>query len=140
MGKSSATPSRSTRLARRPAPSSCAALAFSGTLAILAEEIAVYPAMPLPENAEDYALSFSMPMDIPGLRFLCRDSASSPGNAFDRPLSSRFDEQDSFVIFDDGGDSTQHGLSGWCAYMHGADGTSAVSEQRSSASHGTLSA
>ena len=72
-----------------------------GTLAPFADEIAVYPAMPLPEGAEDYALSFAIPMDIPGLKFLCRDAVSSPGNAFDRPLSSRFDEQDSFVIFDD---------------------------------------
>jgi len=41
-------------------------------------------------------------MDTPGLIFLCRDSASSPGaDPFDRPLSSRFDEQDAFVIFDD---------------------------------------
>jgi len=32
---------------------------------------------------------------------LCRDSYSSDGNRFDHPLSSRFDEQDAFVIFDD---------------------------------------
>ena len=37
----------------------------------------------------------------PGLKFLCRDSVSSGGNRFDHPLSSRFDEQDAFVIFDD---------------------------------------
>jgi 4-hydroxyphenylacetate 3-monooxygenase len=71
------------------------------TLAPFADEIAVYPALPLPEGAEDYALAFSVPMDIPGLRFLCRDSASVNGNPFDRPISSRFDEQDAFVIFDD---------------------------------------
>ena len=40
-------------------------------------------------------------MATPGLTFLCRDSYSVPGNAFDHPLSSRFDEQDAFVIFDD---------------------------------------
>ena len=41
-------------------------------------------------------------MDTPGLVFLCRDSASTVAtNAFDHPLSSRFDEQDAFVIFDD---------------------------------------
>ena len=41
-------------------------------------------------------------MDTPGLIFLCRDSASTPGaDPFDRPLSTRFDEQDAFVIFDD---------------------------------------
>ena len=71
-----------------------------GTLAPFADEIAVYPALPLPEGAENYALSFSVPMDIPGLKFLCRDSASVVAHPFDRPLSTRFDEQDSFVIFD----------------------------------------
>jgi 4-hydroxyphenylacetate 3-monooxygenase len=71
------------------------------TLAPFADELAVYPALPLPEGAEDYALSFSIPMDIPGLKFLCRDSAAIDTNPFDRPLSSRFDEQDAFVIFDD---------------------------------------
>jgi 4-hydroxyphenylacetate 3-monooxygenase len=54
------------------------------------------------DGAEPYALSFSIPMDTPGLIFLCRDSAvATNGNTFDRPLSSRFDEQDAFVIFDD---------------------------------------
>lgn len=71
------------------------------TLAPFADEIAVYPALPLPPGAEDYALSFSIPMDSPGLKFLCRDSASVAADPFDRPVSSRFDEQDAFVIFDD---------------------------------------
>jgi aromatic ring hydroxylase len=71
------------------------------TLAPFADEIAVYPALPLPDGAEDYALAFSVPMDIAGLRFLCRDAASVDTNPFDRPMSSRFDEQDAFVIFDD---------------------------------------
>ena len=72
------------------------------TLAPFADEIAVYPAHPLPAGAEAYALAFSVPVETPGLIFLCRDSAATPGaNAFDRPLSSRFDEQDALVIFDD---------------------------------------
>jgi 4-hydroxyphenylacetate 3-monooxygenase len=73
------------------------------TLAPFADEIAVYPGHPLaPDATPPYALSFSIPMDTPGLIFLCRDSASTPGaNLFDRPLSTRFDEQDAFVIFDD---------------------------------------
>lgn len=70
------------------------------TLAPFADEIAVYPAMPLPEGADAYALSFAIPMGTPGLKFLCRDSCSSRRSAFDHPLSSRFDEQDAFVIFD----------------------------------------
>jgi 4-hydroxyphenylacetate 3-monooxygenase len=71
------------------------------TLAPFADEIAVYPAMALPEGADAFALSFSIPMGTPGLKFLCRDSCSTEGSLFDRPLSSRFDEQDAFVIFDD---------------------------------------
>ena len=72
------------------------------TLAPFADEIAVYPGLPLPAGAEAYALAFAIPVDTPGLIFLCRDSAATPGaDAFDRPLSSRFDEQDAFVIFDD---------------------------------------
>ncbi len=71
------------------------------TLAPFADEIAVYPAVPLPEGADAYALSFCIPADTPGLKFLCRDSCSTAPNLFDHPLSSRFDEQDAFVIFDD---------------------------------------
>jgi 4-hydroxyphenylacetate 3-monooxygenase oxygenase component len=72
------------------------------TLAPFADEIAVYPAHPLPAGAEAYALAFSIPVETPGLTFLCRDSAAAPGaDPFDRPLSARFDEQDAFVIFDD---------------------------------------
>jgi 4-hydroxyphenylacetate 3-monooxygenase oxygenase component len=72
------------------------------TLAPFADEIAVYPAHPLPAGAEAYALAFSIPVETPGLLFLCRDSAATPdADAFDHPLSSRFDEQDAFVIFDD---------------------------------------
>jgi 4-hydroxyphenylacetate 3-monooxygenase len=71
------------------------------TLAPFADEIAVYPALPIPKGAEDYALAFAVPVDVPGLRFLCRDSATVDADPFDRPVSSRFDEQDAFVIFDD---------------------------------------
>ncbi len=72
------------------------------TLAPFADEIAVYPGLPIPADAVAYALAFAIPVDSPGLVFLCRDSASAPGaHPFDRPLSSRFDEQDAFVIFDD---------------------------------------
>ena len=72
------------------------------TLAPFADEIAVYPGLSIPAGAEAYALAFAIPVDTPGLIFVCRDSASAPGvHRFNRPLSSRFDEQDAFVIFDD---------------------------------------
>src|SRR5262249_872476 len=72
------------------------------TLAPFADETAVYPALPLPEGAEAHALAFAIPVSTPGLTFLCRDSASAPhADPFDKPLSSRFDEQDAFCMFDD---------------------------------------
>jgi 4-hydroxyphenylacetate 3-monooxygenase oxygenase component len=70
------------------------------TLAPFADELAVYPAVPLPPGADAYALAFCIPMGTPGLKFLCRDSCTVSGSRFDHPLSSRFDEQDAFVIFD----------------------------------------
>ncbi len=71
------------------------------TLAPFADEIAVYPGLPIPSGADAYALAFSIPLDTPGLILMCRDSASTPSaHPFDRPLSSRYDEQDAFVIFD----------------------------------------
>ena len=70
------------------------------THAPFSDEIAVYPSQPMPNAAGAHALSFSIPMDTPGLKFLCRDSVSLPKNNFNHPLSGRFDEQDAFVIFD----------------------------------------
>jgi 4-hydroxyphenylacetate 3-monooxygenase len=71
------------------------------TLAPYADEQTVYPAAPLPPDASSYALSFTVPMDAPGLVFLCRDSAIRPNaNPVDSPFSTRFDEQDALCIFD----------------------------------------
>jgi len=71
------------------------------TLAPFSDELAVYPGHPMPNAVDAHALSFNIRMDTPGLKFLCRDSTSINTNRFDNPLSSRFDEQDAFVIFDD---------------------------------------
>jgi 4-hydroxyphenylacetate 3-monooxygenase len=73
------------------------------TLAPFADEQTVYPSHPLPPGSSpDYALSFTVAMDTPGLVFLCRDSGARPGtDPFDAPFSTRFDEQDAFCIFDD---------------------------------------
>jgi 4-hydroxyphenylacetate 3-monooxygenase/anthranilate 3-monooxygenase (FAD)/4-hydroxyphenylacetate 3-monooxygenase len=40
-------------------------------------------------------------MGTPGLRFLCREPYDLGRGSFDRPLSSRFDEEDALAIFDD---------------------------------------
>ena len=71
------------------------------TLAPFADEMLVYPGQPIPKDATRYALAFALPMSTPGMKFLCRDSFSTPGDPFDHPFSRRFDEQDAVVIFDD---------------------------------------
>ncbi|MBA0045210.1 4-hydroxyphenylacetate 3-hydroxylase N-terminal domain-containing protein [Mycobacteroides sp. LB1] len=71
------------------------------TLAPFSDELAVYPGGPLPKDAGKFAVSFSIPMATPGLKIICRDSFSSPASMYDMPFSSRFDEQDAFLIFDD---------------------------------------
>jgi 4-hydroxyphenylacetate 3-monooxygenase len=73
------------------------------TLGPFADEIAVYsPRLGLfAEGASPYALSFAIPCDTTGLKFLCRDSYDRGGSRFDTPLSSRFEEMDCVVFFDD---------------------------------------
>lgn len=70
------------------------------TLAPFADEMFVYPGQPIPREATRHALAFSVPMNTPGLKVLCRDSFSVDSNRYDHPFSSRFDEQDAVVIFD----------------------------------------
>ena len=74
-----------------------------GTLGPFADELALYPSRPIPEDASDVALIFSIPVSTPGVRIICRDhyGADADTDPFDKPFSSRFDEQDAFVVFDD---------------------------------------
>jgi aromatic ring hydroxylase len=72
------------------------------TLGPFADELFVYPGVPLPSHADpDYALSYSIPLATPGLHTVCRDHYGASGPVADRPFSTRFDEQDAFMIFDD---------------------------------------
>lgn len=71
------------------------------TKAPFADEIFVYPAHPLPPEApEEYAIAFSIPVSTPGINIMCRDHLGVQGPVEDHPFSSRFDEQDAFMIFD----------------------------------------
>jgi aromatic ring hydroxylase len=71
------------------------------TLAPFADELSVYPGSDIRPQDGRYALSFAIPIATPGLRFICRDSYSKQRDRYDYPLSSRFDEMDAVVIFDD---------------------------------------
>ena len=71
------------------------------TLAPFADELLVYPGSDIRPQDGRYALAFGIPIATPGLKFICRDSYSRARDPYDYPLSSRFDEMDAVVIFDD---------------------------------------
>jgi 4-hydroxyphenylacetate 3-monooxygenase len=56
---------------------------------------------PLQPGDENYAIGVAIPMSAEGLRlYPRRPFAAHVSNAFDHPLSSRFDESDCFVVLD----------------------------------------
>jgi 4-hydroxyphenylacetate 3-monooxygenase len=56
---------------------------------------------PLQPGDENYALGVAVPMNAPGLKlYPRRPFALQATNSFDYPLSSRYDESDSFCVFD----------------------------------------
>jgi 4-hydroxyphenylacetate 3-monooxygenase len=56
---------------------------------------------PLQPGDENYANCLAVPVNAPGVKLIPRRPfALHADNAFDYPLSSRFDESDSYVIFD----------------------------------------
>ncbi len=73
-----------------------------GTSSIMANEVLVANLQPLKPGEEDLAFSCALPMNAKGIRVLSRKSyESSAVSIFDNPLSSRFDENDALVYFDD---------------------------------------
>lgn len=54
-----------------------------------------------PGRAEDFALVFFVRMNNPKLKLLCRAPFANKRSAFDRPLASRFDENDAVLILDE---------------------------------------
>lgn len=69
------------------------------TLGPQADEILVYPFGFYSEDEEDQALAFAVPADADGVRQICRPQLSR-NDKRNNPLSSRFDEMDTFVVFD----------------------------------------
>jgi 4-hydroxyphenylacetate 3-monooxygenase len=53
------------------------------------------------DKLSDYALGFIVEMGQPGLRHICRTGFAGRAPEADYPLSNRFDEIDTLVIFDD---------------------------------------
>ena len=73
-----------------------------GTSSIMANEVLVANLQPLKPGEENLAFSCALPMNAKGLRVLSRKSYEAAAvSIFDNPLSSRFDENDALMYFDD---------------------------------------
>ncbi len=68
----------------------------------MANEVFVTCIQPLRPGEDKYAVSFAIPMNANGLKILSRKSyEEGADNIFDSPFSSRFDENDALLYFDD---------------------------------------
>ena len=73
-----------------------------GTSSIMANEVFVANLQPLKAGEEALAFSCALPMNAKGLRVLSRKSYEQHAvSLYDNPLSSRFDENDALMYFDD---------------------------------------
>ena len=73
------------------------------TAAAYANQAFVKPTIANWGNAElsDYAVGFIAEMGAPGIRHICRTGFAGRAPAADYPLSNKFDEVDTLIIFDD---------------------------------------
>jgi len=73
-----------------------------GTGSAISNYLFVSCIVPQRPGDEDYALSFVVPIAAEGLRLYCRPPyALDKPSTFDYPLSTRFDETDALIVFDD---------------------------------------
>jgi 4-hydroxyphenylacetate 3-monooxygenase len=65
----------------------------------LTDEVLVFssPSLFIDQNE---AFAFSIPSDTKGLKFICRESFVGGESSFNHPLSSRYEEMDSILVFD----------------------------------------
>lgn len=72
------------------------------TLGPVADEMFMYNLPIFKKGDEDHALVFAVPTNVKGLRQICREPYDTGKRSpFDHPLSSRFEESDALLIFDD---------------------------------------
>ena len=73
-----------------------------GTGSVMSDYIFVSCILPLRPGDEDYAISVVVPNNARGVKiYTRRPYALGASSVFDYPLSSRFDETDSLLVFDD---------------------------------------
>lgn len=71
------------------------------TAASLVHELVVMPTKGMRQDETDYAVSFSVPVNAPGVKIINRNFAADTLNEFDYPSSSHHSMPEGFVIFDD---------------------------------------
>lgn len=72
------------------------------TGAAIADEVFVTCIKPLGPDDVDFAVSFALPVATEGLKLYCRRPyAPAATSEFDYPLTTRYDEPDALVVFDD---------------------------------------
>ena len=72
------------------------------TLAALTDEVIVYSFPGFAPGDERYALAFAVPVDVKGLKIVCREPVQDgTRSTFDHPLASRYEEMDALLIFED---------------------------------------
>ncbi|WP_237163175.1 4-hydroxyphenylacetate 3-hydroxylase N-terminal domain-containing protein [Paenibacillus sp. BIHB 4019] len=72
------------------------------TLAPIADELLIFNMPGLKPGDEDYAVSFALPIDYPGVKIICRKPMVNPAyHSFDHPLANAFDEIDAYLILNE---------------------------------------
>ena len=71
------------------------------TAASVIHELVVMPTKAMKEIEADYAVSFSIPVNTPGVKIINRSFAPAQLNAFDYPASAHHSCPEGFVVFDD---------------------------------------
>ncbi|MYL32115.1 4-hydroxyphenylacetate 3-hydroxylase [Pontibacillus yanchengensis] len=72
------------------------------TLAPITDEVIIYSFPGFRPGDEKHAIAFALPIDTPGLRIICREPAQDGTRSlFDHPLSSRYEEMDALLVFND---------------------------------------
>src|SRR5512146_1873679 len=71
------------------------------TAASLVHELVVMPTKGMRQDETDYAVSFSVPVNAPGVKIINRSFAPAELNEFDYPSSAHHSMPEGFVIFDD---------------------------------------
>ena len=61
----------------------------------------ISPTYMLADDEAEFAIWFTCPVNLPGIRQICRDPFTQRPQTADHPLSTKYDEQDVLMIFDD---------------------------------------